>query len=229
MTEFDQYSENYIKTVESAFPRFAPSLKFFARQKAAFLRQEIEKLRVKREAFDLLNFGCGTGLVDGFLKDIKHKITGVDPSEGSLAIARLANPENHYVAIPEDKLLDLGKRFDLIYVSCVFHHIPQQRHDSILRQLRCHLNQGGRLVIFEHNPYNPFTRHITQRCKLDQNARLINAGSLVEQVMKSGFRILEKKYYLFLPWGHRMWFWAEKVLLKNVPFGCQYLIVAEKI
>jgi SAM-dependent methyltransferase len=229
MTEFDQYSGNYKKTVESALPRFAPPLEFYARQKAAFLRLEIGKLQVTREAFNLLNFGCGTGLVDGFLKDRKYKITGVDPSEGSLAIARLANPENHYVVIPEDKLPDLGKRFDIIYASCVFHHIPQQRHGSILFQLRCHLNQGGRLIIFEHNPYNPLTRHITQRCKLDQNARLIDASSLEEQAMKSGFRILEKKYYLFLPWGHRMWLWAEKTLLKNVPIGCQYLIVVEKI
>jgi len=229
MTEFDQYSENYKKTVESALLIFAPPLEFFARQKAAFLRLEMGKLQATGGVFQLLNFGCGTGLLDGFLKSKKYRITGVDPSESSLDIARSANPENHYVAIPEDQLPDLGKRFDLIYASCVFHHIPRQRHISILRQLQCQLNQGGRLMIFEHNPYNPLTRHITRRCKLDQNAQLINASSLAGQVRKSGFRILEKKYYLFLPWVHSVWLWAEKALLKKLPFGCQYLIVAEKI
>jgi SAM-dependent methyltransferase len=228
MTEFDQYSENYKKTVESALPIFSPPLEFYAKQKANFLKTEIDKSNPIGSLLELLNFGCGTGQIDGYLNEMNVKITGVDPSESSLTYARKSNPQNIYQEIPEDHLPEMGKKFDLIYAACVFHHIPTNRHEAILKDIHHHLKKGGKLIIFEHNPWNPLTRWITSRCKLDQNARLIDANALTEQIRNSGFQVTGMKYYLFLPLGGAFWMWAEKALLSWLPLGCQYFIVAQK-
>jgi SAM-dependent methyltransferase len=228
MTEFDQFSENYKNTVESALPILSPSLDFYNRQKANIIRNEVEKINASSTVFELLNFGCGTGQIDKHLSEMNLKITGVDPSGGCLAHARESNPDNIYLKIPEDRLPELGNKFDLIYASCVFHHIPHSRHQSILKDIQYHLKSGGKLIIFEHNPWNPITRWITSRCKLDQNARLIGAKALVEQIRKSGLQVVEKKYYLFLPLGGAIWNWVEKTILTRVPLGCQYFVLAQK-
>lgn len=228
MTEFDQYSENYKRTIESAFPILSPPLEFYVKQKANFLKTEIDKSNSIGGVLELLNFGCGTGQIDGYLNKINVKITGVDPSGSSLTYARKTNPQNIYQEIPEDRLPEMGKKFDLIYAACVFHHIPSNRHEAILKDIHHHLKKGGKLIIFEHNPRNLITRWITSRCRLDQNARLIGAKALVEQIRKSGLQVVEKKYYLFLPLGGNFWNWVEKAILTRVPLGCQYFVVAQR-
>ena len=228
MTEFDQYSENYKKIVESALPIFSPPLEFYAKQKANFLKTEIGKSSPFGGVLELLNFGCGTGQIDGHLNEMNVRITGVDPSGDSLTCARKSNPKNIYQKIPEDHLPEMGKKFDLIYAACVFHHIPPDRHIAILKDVSHHLKKGGKLIIFEHNPWNLITRWITSRCRLDQKARLIGAKALVEQIRKSGLKVVEKKYYLFLPLKGAFWNWVEKTILTRVPLGCQYFVVAQR-
>jgi trans-aconitate methyltransferase len=64
-------------------------------------------------------------------------------------------------------------KYDLIFSEGVFHHIPHDEHKNLLMELFALLNPNGKLVVWEHNPLNPFTRKIVNDCTFDQDAVLI--------------------------------------------------------
>jgi hypothetical protein len=64
-------------------------------------------------------------------------------------------------------------KYDLIFASVVFHHIPHADHAVLIEKLSSPLNQSGRLVIWGHNPINPITQKIVKECIFDQDAILV--------------------------------------------------------
>jgi ubiquinone/menaquinone biosynthesis C-methylase UbiE len=99
---------------------------------------------------DVLDFGCGTGLLTLGLQPHVRSITGVDSSPGMLEILRkkiaslgitgaktaLFDPENP---------ASLTGEYDLVVSSMTFHHVPEIQ--GMLTLLRSHLRPGGRLSI----------------------------------------------------------------------------------
>ncbi len=51
-------------------------------------------------------------------------------------------------AIPVD-----DGHFGLAFVSCVLHHVPVERHVSMLREIRRVMAADALLAIYEHNPW----------------------------------------------------------------------------
>ena len=77
---------------------------------------------------DLLEFGCGTGLLTLRLRSLVHSVTGVDGSRGMLAVLDekiakqgIAGVETRYLDIEQGDVL-LG-RYDAVVVSMTLHHI----------------------------------------------------------------------------------------------------------
>jgi ubiquinone/menaquinone biosynthesis C-methylase UbiE len=99
---------------------------------------------------DVLDFGCGTGLLTLQLQPKVRSIIGVDSSEGMLAvlwtkIAR-ANLKNVDVAhIDLDRGQSLPGRYDLIVSSMTLHHILDV--GRLLAQFRRIIKPGGWLCI----------------------------------------------------------------------------------
>jgi ubiquinone/menaquinone biosynthesis C-methylase UbiE len=79
---------------------------------------------------DVLDFGCGTGLLTLQLQPLVHSITGVDSSRGMLEILngkisgrKLANARTVLCDLDNGDLLP-GK-YDLVVSSMTMHHIPE--------------------------------------------------------------------------------------------------------
>ncbi len=88
----------------------------------------IREVHPTRE-MDVLDFGCGTGLVTMRLQPLVRNITGMDSSRGMLAVLEAKVRGQGSVNV-RTQFLDLeqgGKvdgRYDLIVSSMTFHHVP---------------------------------------------------------------------------------------------------------
>jgi ubiquinone/menaquinone biosynthesis C-methylase UbiE len=81
-------------------------------------------------AMDVLEFGCGTGLLTLRLQPLVRSITGVDSSPGMLAVLR-AKIEDRNLANIELQLIDPAKdtplqgNYDLVVSSMTLHHVKK--------------------------------------------------------------------------------------------------------
>jgi SAM-dependent methyltransferase len=103
----------------------------------------------------ILDMGCGTGRLAIALAERGHRVTGADPSDGMMRVARRRPGTERVRWIDSDAAaLALQERFDLIimtgHVFQVF--LADDEVRAILRNLRRHLTPGGRLAFETRNP-----------------------------------------------------------------------------
>ncbi len=104
---------------------------------------------------NVLDFGCGTGLLTLQLAPLVGSITGIDSSQGMLDVlgAKIAKQN---AANIETLLLDLDAggvltgNYDLIVSSMTFHHI--EKIAPVLNQFHGCLTPGGYLCIADLDP-----------------------------------------------------------------------------
>jgi len=107
------------------------------------------QVRLTRD-MDVLDFGCGTGLLTLQLQPKVRSIVGVDSSEGMLGVfqvkiaqAKLTNVEAR--RLDPDKGQVLSGRFDLVVSSMTLHHVPNVA--PLLAQFRRVLKPTGCLCV----------------------------------------------------------------------------------
>jgi ubiquinone/menaquinone biosynthesis C-methylase UbiE len=99
---------------------------------------------------DVLDFGCGTGLLTLQLQPLVHSITGVDSSHGMLDVLNSKIKELKLTNV-KTELVDMEKgdvlkgMYHLVVSSMTFHHI--QNFESPLKQFYKCLLPGGYLCI----------------------------------------------------------------------------------
>lgn len=92
-----------------------------------------------------LDIGCGTGVLTAALSQRVGEVTGIDPSEEMLRLARAAYPELTFLAMDACALpAEWTDMFDLTFSNAVFHWIPDQ--PLLLQNIFRVLKPGGRLV-----------------------------------------------------------------------------------
>jgi SAM-dependent methyltransferase len=226
-SEFDKFADEYLATHKSNVAITGEDPEYFARYKIA----ELARLYAAR-GYDapkaILDFGCGIGASIPHLRTYfpNAKISGLDVSARSLDIARKRFPGvADFHLLEGDRTGVADGSFDLIFSSCVFHHIRRAEHVPILARLKALLAPTGRLAIFEHNPLNPVTRYIVATCPFDENAVLIPSGSFAAAQRKAGFRRVQVAYTGFFPGSLRALRRFEP-WLRGVPLGAQYYTVA---
>jgi SAM-dependent methyltransferase len=100
----------------------------------------------------ILDAGCGTGRVGGFLAAVGHDVVGVDLDPELIAAARQDHPGSHWLVCD---LVDLDlpaagieANFDAgICVGNVMPFLAPGTRRHVLRRLRAHVRVGGRVVI----------------------------------------------------------------------------------
>ena len=85
----------------------------------------------------IVDIGCGTGLGSAPLIENNYNVTGVDPSEAMLAVARERYPQAKWVRGSAEKLPFEAGSFDVAISAQAFHHAdPQKAIAEIRRVLR---------------------------------------------------------------------------------------------
>lgn len=224
---FDEFAGEYDQIHNQSISLAGEESAFFTELKIKLLAQYFQrKLNYSHSPLTVLDYGCGTGRAASFFKkyfpNIKYE--GCDLSEKSIHQAKTQNPDLHFFVVGKDTLT---QKYNLIIAAVVLHHIPiAERHDIIL-ELHSSLKEGGHLVIFEHNPYNPLTRKVVRDCPFDKDAVLLTPRHAVQIIRNAGFTIEHLQYYFFYPKFLSFMRPTEKILHK-IPLGAQYMLVAKK-
>lgn len=227
--EFDKFAEEYLCAHAKNIACTGEEPGYFSRYKIEEVRRRWDKKK-RPEPGAILDFGTGIGGSLPFLAKLfpGAAITALDVSSRSLEIAERRNPGAAKFVLHDGSgnfPLPPGT-FDLIFTSCVFHHIPPDEHVGLFSQLRGLLKPGGAMVTFEHNPVNPVTRYIVATCPFDENAILLPARSLVRRQRQAGFSAIDVSYTGFFPGALRALRPLERFMTR-LPVGAQYYTFAQ--
>jgi SAM-dependent methyltransferase len=229
---FDQVARDYERIHNRSLPPGVHSVDFIHQRAACASRWIIE--RCGAGACCYLDFGCGNGrmlkrLLDStevraLAENGRLRLFGFDTSAESIREARSLAGGDPLVLVSDWRELPGEVRFDLV-VSChVFHHIPPAERPRTAGILRARMQPGSRLVIWEHNPFNPATRLLVKMCPFDGDARLLTLNATRTVFRRSGFRPVAHAYVnVFPPRWLRVAAWAAvERKLGGLPVGAQY-------
>jgi SAM-dependent methyltransferase len=220
--EFDQYAKQYDRVLGETIPGVLNEDGYFAEYKIALMASRLGNKIPER----ILDFGCGAGrslpYLDRFFPE--SELWGFDVSPASLKFAS--------DRVPRAKLFsnwtDISDTlFDVIIAANVFHHIPKEQRLRALSQCHSALVPGGQMFLFEHNPYNPATRWIFERCPFDKEAEMLNLRSAILLSGKAGFLSEQHGYTLFFPRPLAFLRSLEPWLIR-LPLGAQYYVQMAK-
>ena len=220
--EFDQHAANYDRVLDASIPDGLNEASYFAEYKVDLMASRLGDTQPAR----ILDFGCGSGRGLPYLKQYfpETELWGYDVSPASLKVASRRVPDARLI-LDWSAVADI--HFDAIIAANVFHHITPCQRQSALAQCRDALSAEGQLFLFEHNPYNPATRWIFERCPFDADAEMLNLKTALSLAENAGFRSEQHGYTLFFPLplsflrGIEPW-------LRRLPFGAQYYIQMAK-
>ena len=180
--EFDDYSAGYSGGMDNPIKKLVgDSPDQFLEVKIRWLLRDLRSLGKERPA--LLDYGCGLG---GMMRVARRmgfagSMTGCDVSAGMLhgAAASFDGPDRPRLVLQHGARAPLpDASFDVAIVCAVLHHVEPAERPAVFAEVHRLLRPGGRLYVFEHNPWNPATRYVVARTPIDQNAVLLGAAEV---------------------------------------------------
>ncbi len=219
---FDRFAGDYRQVLDRSVSVSGEDSSYFAEYKARYLRQFLGA----DFGGKVLEFGCGIGLLSGFLK--KHlpaiQLDGYDVSQDSIRkVSGAFTAQGTFTS----EISQLARDYRLIVIANVMHHIPPADRREVVRDLAARLQPSGMLAIFEHNPANPATRWVVERCPFDDDAILLPPRETLSYVAEAKLTPKRRDYIVFLP-HFLAWMRPLESSLSWLPLGAQYAVVAEK-
>jgi SAM-dependent methyltransferase len=220
--EFDRFAGDYEKILNQSVAASGEDSRYFAEYKAAYLK----RLLPAGFAGRVLDFGCGVALLSGVLKQQMPgaQIDGYDVSRDS--IERVPATLGSQGVFTSD-LAALSQAYHLIVVANVLHHIRPGARQAVFGELAGRLAPGGSLVVFEHNPANPVTRWVVDRCPFDHDAVLLPPAETCAYARGAGLAVTRRDYIVFMPRA-LAWLRPLEPWISWLPAGAQYAMSARK-
>lgn len=227
-TDFDHFAHDYRIIHDKNIRNISgTNSEYFGRYKVEEVRR-----KEKNSQVSILDLGCGDGLNSKFFVEY-FPLTyylGIDISKESIGVAKKMENERVKFTVYDGKHIPAkDNSIDIVFISCVFHHIDPTEHVHLLSECRRVLKLDGRIYIFEHNPYNFLTRKVVKDCVFDEDAILISANKLQKKIRKAGLYPVKTCYTIFMP---RKGFFNKLLKFERalwwLPLGGQYYIVALK-
>jgi ubiquinone/menaquinone biosynthesis C-methylase UbiE len=166
-----------------------------------YLRKRVAFLTAVCPDGRALDVGCGTGAVAQRLAERGYQVTGVDPSEGMLEVMRRRSPPSTAVRASGTELPFEDGRFDLVYTVAALHHIaePVAVAQTLAEMVRV-TRPGGRIVIWDHNPRNPYWSLLMARVPQDTGEeRLVSDREVMNGLMAGGALVLSAQQLGLVP------------------------------
>ena len=222
--EFDRYAPSYAELLDDPIRnRFAQDPLHFYRRKWLLLEELLKRAGVTLRTQRWLDIGCGRGELLEIAGSYFAQAVGCDPSAGMLS------SQPSFRTHEQPSLVELpfeDSSVDFVTAVCVYHHVHETARKLLTREIKRVLTPGGLCCIIEHNPWNPVTRAIVRRCPVDADAEILTARTTSRLLQEAGFQALSTDYFLYLPEGllHRLGFLEG--MLRRLPFGGQYAVLA---
>ena len=219
VAEFDQFASNYKSVLDRSVALGGEASEYFTAYKAAYIDRLLGEAPAK-----ILDFGCGVGALSAELAQRRPQdaIHGYDVS--ALSLDQVA-PALRERGVFTDRLDELHRDYGLIVLSNVMHHIPVDARPATIMDLAARLAVGGRLLVIEHNPFNPLTRWVVAHCEFDDDAVLLWPRETGAYLAAAGLRDPRRDYMLFFPKALSALRRFE-ASLRWCPLGAQYAFSA---
>ena len=226
-SEFDGHAESYRDEVNRALAFAGKSVDFYAARKAAMLSNLARRSLGNPADLSILDVGCGIGLVDGHLVATFGSVFGVDISREEISHARAEHPAATYLVSQRAEIPYPSDHFDVVFAACVLHHVPTNDQLPLVAEMARVARPDGMIVVFEHNPRNPLTRHVVDRISFDQGVELLRPRGVTSLLRQVAVRPCRVRNMTFSPWRGALAEQLEEVLWW-LPLGAQYAVIGRK-
>ena len=217
LEDFDKFAHQYKTVLDSSIKLSGESGEYFFKYKAEYITRCVGKGFSGR----ILDYGCGVGLLSEILLNYLPNavVDGVDISAASIEhVPTPLKEQGHYTS----DMGQLGQDYDLVIIANVLHHIEALQREAAVSRIRKLIKSEGRIIIFEHNPFNPLTRRVVRESPLDTGVVLLPFSETLHYLKNAGFKDLKLDYIVFFPKSLSSLRWAEP-FLAWVPLGAQYV------
>jgi SAM-dependent methyltransferase len=228
-TEFDKYAAAYLQMHAANIRITGEPPEYFAEYKVADVAALLKRDGLSASP-DILDYGAGIGTSVPYFRRYfpNSKVIALDVSRLSLEVGESRFGEAaEWVHFDGLTVPYPDQSFDVVFLACVLHHVSHDEHAAAMAELFRVLRPGGTLAIFEHNPYNPLTRHAVNTCPFDENAVLVRPSRLRAAAERAGFVDASIVYRVFFPHVLRALRGIEPYLTR-VPLGGQYRLHARR-
>jgi SAM-dependent methyltransferase len=221
-SEFDHFARSYESDLEGSIPSAFAEGDYFAAYKVQHMAERLAPQRPRA----ILDFGCGVGMSLSLLhaQFPEARLYGFDVSADSIDMARQRDSGAQFTSdlaeVPADSL-------DAILAANVFHHIPIDERVAALAGCGERLRAGGRMFMFEHNPLNPLTRRVFERCPFDRDAIMLRKREALGLADEAGLKVVRADYTLFFP-RQLAALRSMEWMLRKIPLGAQYCVEMER-
>ncbi|MDQ3102389.1 MAG: class I SAM-dependent methyltransferase [Actinomycetota bacterium] len=148
-----------------------------------------------------LDVGCGTGVLAQRLAGAGFRMSGVDPSQGMLDVLADRSPDVTALRGSGTDLPFTDDSFDLVLSVATMHHIADA--DEIRRTLAEMVRvarPGGRVLIWDHNPRNPYWKRLMAKVPQDDGTeRLVPEEEVVGGLTAAGAQVLSSDQLGLVP------------------------------
>ena len=164
-----------------------------------YLRKRVALIGPLIHGGHALDIGCGTGRLLAALRP-HGRLTGVEPSAGMRAILT-RQQRGHVVAGAADKLPFADATFDVVFSVAVLHHLAEPPLvAAALREMVRVARPGGKIVVWDHNPLNPYWPLLMKRAPQDTGReRLLPLREIENGLAAAGAPILHRRRSGFVP------------------------------
>ena len=221
LENFDKFAGEYKTILDESLKLSGEKGEYFSEYKANCIARCVGK----DFSGKILDYGCGIGLLSEILlKHFPHAtIDGADISAASIEqVPAYLKKQGHFTSdvnlLPQD--------YDLIVITNVLHHIEAPERGAVIAKLQKLIKNKGKIMVFEHNPFNPLTRKIVRESPLDKGVVLLPFPETLSYLKKAGFKHLQLNYIVFFPKflsGLRKY----EPWLAWLPLGAQYTAIGQ--
>jgi SAM-dependent methyltransferase len=187
-TDFDAIADIY----DGVFPRHVQE---------HYLQRRTRYLRRHAPAATAIDVGAGTGILAERLAETGMDVVALDPFPGMLEQLRRRRPGMRTVVAHGEAIPFPDDSFDLAYSVAVMHHIadPGKVRRTLAEMVRV-TRPGGRIVVWDHNPRNPYWPIIMKRVPQDVGTeRLASMEELLAGLTAAGATILRAERLGLMP------------------------------
>ena len=189
-------TSSHFDSIATVYDESLPAhvVEHYLRKRTRFVLEHCPKGRA-------LDVGCGTGVLARRLADVGYEVVGADPSEGMLDVLRAHDARVDAVVASGTALPFPDASFDVVLTVATLHHIadPADVRRTLGEMVRV-VRPGGRVLVWDHNPRNPYWGRLMARVPQDTgDERLIGEEEVLAGLRAGGARILRSEQLGLVP------------------------------